>query len=148
MIRSQFVFRCLTLVMLGWIGSVACADEPLPSAPYSVMLPPPSTNAFGVSVAFGPSDGLMYVWDGGQVLRQDAPMSSSFTSIGNVGSGNADAGPLAFSRDGSQLLAGNGAGGLLGGATRDWYSPFRPPAAAATRRPAPCCITTRFWPLR
>ncbi len=91
------------------------AAEVLPAPPISVTLPLPSANSFAVSAAFGPSDGLLYVWNGAQILKQDAPLSSSFTSIGNVGSGSADAGPLAFSRDGSMLLAGNGAGGFLGG---------------------------------
>ena len=69
-----------------------------------------------VTAAFGPSDGLLYVWNGAQVLKQNAIDSASFTSIGNVGSGSADAGPIAFSRDASRLLLGNGAGGFVGGA--------------------------------
>lgn len=92
----------------------AQAAEILPAPPVSLTLPLPSANSFSVSTAFGP-DGLLYVWNGAQILKQDAPLSSSFSSIGNVGSGSADAGPLAFSRDDSQLLAGNGAGGFLGG---------------------------------
>ena len=51
-----------------------------------------------------------------QVLKQNAIDSSSFTSIGNVGSGSADAGPIAFSRDASHLLLGNGGGGFDEGA--------------------------------
>jgi hypothetical protein len=91
------------------------ATEILPAPPLNITLPLPSANSFSVSTAFGPSDGLLYVWNGMQILKQDAPLSNSFTAIGNVGSGSADAGPLAFSRDGSKLLAGNGAGGFLGG---------------------------------
>ncbi len=52
---------------------------------------------------------------------------AAFTSIGNVGSGSADAGPLVFSRDANKLLAGNGAGGFLGGANADLV--FAIPAA-------------------
>lgn len=99
----------------------------LPAPTFPVSLPPPATNAFGVSVAFGPGDGLMYVWDGAQVLKQDAPLASTYTSVGNVGSGSADAGPIAFSRDGSELLLGNGAGGILGGANNGLV--FTTPAA-------------------
>jgi hypothetical protein len=93
----------------------AVADESLPAPPTSVNLPPPGPNAFSVSVAFGPSDGLMYVWDGAQVLKQDALVSNTFNSIGTAGSGSADAGAVVFSRDGNSLLLGNGAGGNLGG---------------------------------
>ena len=100
-------------ILLSWCA--AAAADVLPAPSINVTLPPPSANAFSVSHAFGPADGLLYVWDGAQVLRQSAPLSNSFTSIGNVGSGSADAGPLEFSRNGSELLIGNGAGGLLGG---------------------------------
>ncbi len=113
----------MTRVLTGVLGAIVlltswaapATAENLPAPPMSVTLPLPSANSFAVSAAFGPSDGLMYVWNGAQILKQDAPLSSSFTAIGNVGSGSADAGPLAFSRDGSMLLAGNGAGGFLGG---------------------------------
>lgn len=113
----------MTRVLTGVLGAIVlltsltapATAENLPAPPMNVTLPLPSANSFSISTAFGPSDGLLYVWNGAQVLKQDAPLSSSFTSIGNVGSGSADAGPLAFSRDGSQLLAGNGAGGFLGG---------------------------------
>ncbi len=101
-------------IVLSWCA--AAAADVLPAPSISVTLPLPSANSFSVSVTYGPTDGLMYVWDGAQVLRQNAPLSNSYTSIGNVGSGSADAGPLEFSRNGSQLLIGNGAGGFLGGA--------------------------------
>lgn len=95
--------------------TAAAVAATLPVAPVSVALPPPAANAFGVSVAFGPANGLMYVWDGASVLKQDGFNSASFTSIGSVGSGSADAGPIAFSRDASALLLGNGFGGFVGG---------------------------------
>ena len=104
----------LPLLLVLFVPRVARA-ETLPAPPIGVTLPLPATNAFGVSVTFGPSDGLMYVWDGASVLQQDAPLGATYTSIGNVGSGSADAGPIAFSRNGSELLIGNGFGGILGG---------------------------------
>jgi hypothetical protein len=95
-------------------STVHAATLPAPST--SVTLPAPSANSYAIAAAFGPSDGLLYVWNGAQVLKQNAIDSSSFTSIGNVGSGSADAGPMAFSRDASRILVGNGAGGFVGGA--------------------------------
>ncbi|REK12021.1 MAG: hypothetical protein DWQ37_13465 [Planctomycetota bacterium] len=115
------------LLLLSAAGALPVRAEVLPPPTYDLTLPPPAANAFGVSVAFGPSDGLLYVWDGASVLKQDAPLSGSFTSIGNVGSGSSDAGPVAFSRDGDELLLGNGAGGALGGANADLI--FSIPAA-------------------
>jgi len=109
-------FRLAILAFGGLFVPLFAAAEILPPPPIPFSLPPPAANAFGVSVAFGPSDGLMYVWDGAGVLKQDAPLSTSFTSIGNVGSSSADAGPIAFSRDASELLIGNGGGGILAGA--------------------------------
>lgn len=106
--RASFV--CAILIASG----VQAAT--LPASSTSVTLPSPSANSFNIATVFGPSDGLLYVWNGAQVLKQNAIDSASFTSIGNVGSGSADAGPLVFSRDASRLLLGNGAGGILGGA--------------------------------
>lgn len=102
------------LLLLAILLPVFARAEVLPPPPIPVTLPLPAANAFGVSVAFGPGDGLMYVWDGASVLKQDAQLSTTYTSIGNVGSGSADAGPIAFSRDASELLIGNGTGGFLG----------------------------------
>jgi hypothetical protein len=107
-------YATLAILCAAALSGVAAADI-LPAPPISVTLPPPAKNAFTVSVTYGPSDGLMYVWNGAQVLRQDAPLSAGFTSIGNVGSGSADPGAIAFSRDASALLLGNGAGGFEGG---------------------------------
>jgi hypothetical protein len=109
--------RLLNVALVGtiWLSwCAAAAAELLPAPSMSVTLPANSPNAYAVSVAYGP-DGLMYVWDGAEILRQNASLSDNYTSIGAVGSGSSDAGPLAFSRNGSQLLVGNGAGGPLGG---------------------------------
>ncbi|MEX0678559.1 MAG: hypothetical protein WD063_15870 [Pirellulales bacterium] len=110
-------FPGLATSVLMWVSFCGAFTraEVLPPPPIPVTLPLPAPNAFGVSVAFGPGDGLMYVWDGASVLKQDAPLATTYSSIGDVGSGSADAGPIAFSRDAGELLIGNGAGGLLGG---------------------------------
>ncbi|MEX0978387.1 MAG: hypothetical protein WDZ48_06030, partial [Pirellulales bacterium] len=108
--------RTIAMALLGVIVLTGVVRaEILPPPPIGVTLPAAAKNAFGVSVTYSPSDGLMYVWNGAQVLKQDAPLSASFTSIGNVGSGSADPGAIAFSRDSSSLILGNGAGGLEGG---------------------------------
>jgi hypothetical protein len=86
-------------------------DVPLGDPTTPVTLPAPSSDAYGVSVAFGPSNGLMYVWDGSQVLKQTAFNSTSYTSIATVNTSGSDAGPIAFSSDASTILLGNGAGG-------------------------------------
>lgn len=111
--------RLSNLVLVGTIflsWCTAAVADVLPAPSINVTLPVPSVNSFSVSVTYGPTDGLMYVWDGAQILRQNAPLANSFTSLGAVGSGSADAGPLTFSRNGSELLIGNGAGGFQGGA--------------------------------
>ncbi|MBI3837163.1 MAG: hypothetical protein HY288_04415 [Planctomycetia bacterium] len=105
----------LSLVWLFIASSARAVD--LPPPPVAVTLPNPDANAFGVSVVFGPNDGLMYVWDGSSVLKQNGIDSSSFSPLGQFnggGANSADAGPIVFSNLGTQLLFGNGAGGLLG----------------------------------
>lgn len=57
------------------------------------------------------SDGLLHLWDGSYVWRQDGVNVDGFTQIGGVTGNMADAGPIQFSRDGTQMLLGNGAGG-------------------------------------
>lgn len=111
---TRFLLFAAVFALSGLTRFSHAAD--LPAPPLSQTLPGPGANAFSISTVYGPGDGLLYVWNGQQVLKQDAPLSASFTAIGTVGSGSADAGPIAFSRDGSQLLVGNGSGGFLGGA--------------------------------
>lgn len=112
--RTVFYIPAFLAAALSLAASTARADV-LPPAPVSVNLPLPASNAFDVATAFGPNDGLLYVWTGNSVLRQDAINSNAFSSLGSAGSGSADAGPIAFSRDASTLLVGNGSGGMLGG---------------------------------
>ena len=85
--------------------------------PISVTLPPasPSAPLFSTSsVTFGPSDGLMYVWDAANVLRQHSFNSTQFDNIGSVPNGNnGDPGSIVFSGNGSQMLLSDGAGGNL-----------------------------------
>lgn len=114
--RTCFPLRaCAAMALALLVTSTAGADV-LPPAPVSITLPFPAPNAFEVATTFGPNDGLLYVWTGNSVLKQDAIDSDSFTSLGGVGSASSDAGPIAFSRDASTLLVGNGSGGVLGGA--------------------------------
>ena len=62
-------------------GHASAAGDVLPAAPVNVTLPLPSAKSFDVAVAFGPSDGLLYVWNGAKVLKQNAIDSNSFTEI-------------------------------------------------------------------
>ena len=57
------------------------------------------------------SEGLLYLWDGSYVWRQNGVNVDGFTQIGEVAGNMADAGPIQFSRDETQILLGNGAGG-------------------------------------
>ncbi len=79
----------------------------------SITLPAP-VNAFSTSVRYGP-DGLLCAWDGHQVWRQTSLNGGDFAVFGTVNTGGADAGPINFSRDGSTLLIGDGAGGFDSG---------------------------------
>jgi hypothetical protein len=64
------------------------------------------------SVTFGPSDGLMYVWDALNVLKQHSFNSTQFDNIGSVPNANSgDPGPIVFSGDGAHMLLSDGAGG-------------------------------------
>jgi hypothetical protein len=110
--RKTLLRASAPTVLLVSMATAALA-EPLPPPNASITLPSPASNSFDVAVTFGPSDGRMYVWTGGSVMKQNAIDSNSFTSIGTVGSGSSDAGPVAFSRDGSALLMGNGSGGFV-----------------------------------
>ncbi len=112
---TRLTRRVLLLFALVALAAPAALAEIIPPAPVNILLPSPSPNSFDVSLAFGPTDGLLYVWNGASVYRENAINSDSFTSIGNVGTGSADPGPIAFSRDSGALLIGNGFGGLLGG---------------------------------
>ncbi len=117
---TRWMLKCVFAIVVsvsawGISGQGVHADT-LPAPNYDIVLPPPASNSFNSMTTFGPQDGLLYVWTGARLLRQDAPFSNSFTSLGTVGSGSADAGPIAFSHDGSQLLLGNGTGGMQGGA--------------------------------
>jgi hypothetical protein len=104
---------------LALLATGTATADVLPPAPVSISLPLPAPNTFEVATTFGANDGLLYVWTGNSVLKQNAIDSAAFTSLGGVGGGSADAGPIAFSRDGAELLVGNGSGGKLGGANAD-----------------------------
>jgi hypothetical protein len=86
----------------------------LPAAAVTVILPLPSANSFDVAVAFGPNDGLLYVWNGANVFKQNAIDSNGFASISAIGpvTQSADPGPIAFSRNAAAILVGNGSGGF------------------------------------
>jgi hypothetical protein len=113
--RLATIVVAVAIFALACLGTNMASAEALPPPPVSVTLPAPADNAFGVSVAFGPTDGLMYVWDGAAVLKQDGFNGTEFPPIGSVGSGSSDAGPITFSRDNSTILVGNGFGGSVGG---------------------------------
>jgi hypothetical protein len=92
-------------------AGVAIGDTvPTPVLTFTNIPPLPSTSYY-YGARFS-SDGLLYLWDGTYVWRQDGVNVDGFTQIGEVVGNMADAGPIHFSRDGSLMLLGNGAGGL------------------------------------
>ena len=112
--KTQALIGALLLTASALVGG-ARADVPLPAPTIPVSLPvPTSANVpffSTVSAAFSPG-GVLYVWDGVDVLQQQNGLSgNSFQAIGSVpGSNGADPGPIAFSNDGSQIWLGNGGG--------------------------------------
>jgi hypothetical protein len=109
---SRFVSFCVLVFSL---CLPALADLPVPVA--TLTLPPPgNSNAFDISARYD-SAGLLYVWDGLNLWKQYSLNSSLTLLASNLGSGSADAGPINFSNDGSTLYFGNGAGGMLSGAS-------------------------------
>ncbi|MDP9174632.1 MAG: PEP-CTERM sorting domain-containing protein [Planctomycetota bacterium] len=92
-----------------------------PSPLATITLPPPgNANSFGVSVRYD-SSGILYVWDGVNILQETTKNGSTFTSLNplmtTVGSGSADPGPINFNQNQTQILVGNGAGGGSGHAS-------------------------------
>jgi prepilin-type processing-associated H-X9-DG protein len=100
------------------LGKSALAD-PLPLA--KLTLPPAgNANSFGVSTRYD-SSGILYVWDGVNVWRENSKNGSVFTALNptntTVGSGSADPGPINFDQSQTHILVGNGAGGGSGKAS-------------------------------
>ncbi len=113
---KQRTFALLAILFSAALAAPALASTVDLGAPLStVTLPSPAPNAFGVSVVFGPNDGLIYAWTGAQVLKQNSAGSSSYTSLGTVGSASSDPGSIAFNSNQTAFLLGNGAGGALQG---------------------------------
>ncbi len=126
--KNRKAFSAASKVALGGVAVVftilsstaAGAQVPLPAAPITITFPNPTSPNVPpfstVSATFGPSDGLLYVWDGVSVLKESASGTSVFNPFGSVPNTNSsDPGPISFSSDGNQILLGNGAGGNLGG---------------------------------
>jgi|GEM_PF-1873504 len=111
----------VAVLLVFCIAAAPAMGANLPASVGQISFPGPAANAFSTSVRFSPANGLLYAWNGAQVFRQDAPSVSTFTSIGAINAAgghqnSADPGPIAFSQDGAQIVVGNGAGGLQGGA--------------------------------
>ena len=114
---------CLVLMSWIWAPGISIAQQTYP-VPDRIMrfenLPALSSNSFYLGARYSP-EGLLYLWEGTGVWRQDGVNVDTFTKIGDVAnvptdsggtSANmADAGPINFTADGSQILIGNGAGG-------------------------------------
>jgi hypothetical protein len=76
------------------------------------QLPAPSDISFATTATFGP-DGLLYAYDGKDVLRQDALNVGAFTAISTADAPvtGSDAGPIAFTTGGGTIVVGTGFGG-------------------------------------
>ena len=85
--------------------------EPVPDPVLQITnIPALPGSSFHYGANFSP-DGLLHLWDGSYVWRQNGVNVDGFTQIGEVIDNMADAGPILFSRDGTQMLLGNGTGG-------------------------------------
>ena len=109
--------RRITKAIAAALTGVCCffagvaAGEPVPDpVMHFTNLPELPWTTFYYGVRFN-SEGLLYLWEGSNIWRQDGVNVDSFTSIGAVANNMSDAGPIQFSRDESYILLGNGAGG-------------------------------------
>jgi hypothetical protein len=86
------------------------ANAATPAATFN--LPAPSSISSSTSATYG-SDGLLYTYDGKNVLKQDAVNGNSFTKISTVDApiAGSDAGPITFTQNGSTIVVGTGFGG-------------------------------------
>ena len=87
------------------------SGEPVPDPVMHIInIPDLPVSSFYYGARFN-SEGLLHLWDGSYVWRQDGVNVDGFTQIGEVVGNMADAGPIQFSRDETRMLLGNGAGG-------------------------------------
>jgi hypothetical protein len=133
LVKPSGIFNLFGLAVLAGLASLlvaglARASDPLPVA--TLALPAPDVNAYSTNFRYD-SQGVLYAWDGFHVLRYDAA-NSHFNTIGTVVGGTdangpyncADAGPINFSADGTEILLGNGGGGQawLNHPTDTWHA--------------------------
>lgn len=111
--------RIIALLTILALTGVLHAGYAPPASLYTLTIPAAGTNAYSSAAAYD-ADGLLHVWDGIIVWKQDGAGTDAFTAIGSVdldGAGtidnSSDAGPITFSRDGSHMLLGNGFGGMV-----------------------------------
>ncbi|MGF1632320.1 MAG: PEP-CTERM sorting domain-containing protein [Phycisphaerae bacterium] len=85
----------------------------MPSPVAAFDLPAPSAVSFGTSATYGP-DGLLYAFDGLNVLKQQAANTGSFAAVNSspLSVAGSDAGPITFSNNGTSIFVGTGLGGF------------------------------------
>jgi hypothetical protein len=108
-IRSSVALISSAIAGLSLISSAFGAVTPVVVG--SVTLPPPANDqTYSTSFNYD-SAGALYAWDGQNVDKIGSD-GKTLTLIGHAPAGNqADAGPISFSQDGTQILIGNGSGG-------------------------------------
>jgi hypothetical protein len=114
--HGQVLLPVAWCLILCAILAVSAGAQIPPPIGHLTLPPPGNANTFSVSARFG-ADGLLYVWDGGNIWHQTAVGTDAFSLLSTapgVGSGSADAGPINFSGDGALIIVGNGGGGLDG----------------------------------
>ena len=109
----RFNFKILAIALVGvCCSAIGIADAD--TVPDPVMqftnIPELPWSSFHFSAEFN-TDGLLYVWDGSYVWRQNAVNADGFTQIGEITGNMSDAGPVQFTYDGTGMLLGNGEGG-------------------------------------
>jgi hypothetical protein len=108
--RLQSCIALVAMSVFSWV-SVASAS-PTPITTFFGPLPADGV-AFSTSYTYG-DDGLLYAFDGRDVLKQDGLNASTFTALSTSSTSvaGADAGPIAFAPGGSTIVVGTGSGGL------------------------------------
>jgi hypothetical protein len=113
--RRQSVFFGAVVSATVLMGIATAYGQTTGAVPNPILeianIPELPSTSFYYGARFNPSSGLLYLWDGTNVYRQNGVNVDGFTKIGEVSNNMSDAGPIQFSSDGTQILLGNGAGG-------------------------------------
>ena len=106
MSRRSVKTWAITLVITCCVVSEAASGDQVPDPILELTnIPALPSTSFYHSGRFT-SEGLLYLWDGSHVWRQNDVNANGFTQIGTVPDNTADAGPIQFSHDETRMLLG------------------------------------------